>query len=518
MTNLKRIWCENNLFTFEDIESNIGLPSIEFNYIPQANIGEEQSIQLDIGDHYNMNVVCGGTHNQYQWYKNSQPIPGEQTATYSISNATLLDAGDYNCQITNTVATDLIIFSNPIHISIYDPAIVTDSLALVAFYNATGGPNWTNHDNWLAGPLNSWYGVTIELGRVKGLDLFSNNLTGNLPQDIGNLTKLNTLYLGNNSISGTLPAEFGNLTDLTGLDLCANPFTGDLPPGFYSLQNLNYLYLSGTGFTNIDMSAISQMSKLATIYFSSLNLSGNIPVSLFSLPALVSLTLSDNNFTGEIPAEAWTKTSLYHLNLSGNQLTGEIPGEIGNMTNLQGLILSNNQLTGAIPSSINQTYLRWLDLSNNQFTDLPDLSGLSDLQGLWIYGNRFSFEDIEPNIGVPSSYFYYAPQMNIGECNYVTLDMGDNYTCMSFRRQQQQYQWYKNGGPYLPLIQTSLFLQMSDASSGSDTCQVTNTVATDLTYFHILFIFCLWSGDCLRFTRSGGPVQRHRRAQLDQPR
>ena len=36
-----------------------------------------------------------------------------------------------------------------------------DSLALVALYNSTGGPNWTNNTNWLNGPVSTWPGVTV---------------------------------------------------------------------------------------------------------------------------------------------------------------------------------------------------------------------------------------------------------------------------------------------------------------------------------------------------------------------
>ena len=36
--------------------------------------------------------------------------------------------------------------------------IEQDSLALVAFYNATNGAMWTNNTNWLTGPLSTWFG------------------------------------------------------------------------------------------------------------------------------------------------------------------------------------------------------------------------------------------------------------------------------------------------------------------------------------------------------------------------
>ena len=58
-----------------------------------------------------------------------------------------------------------------------------DSLALVALYNATNGPNWTNNENWLTGPVSSWFGVDVNIGnnRVIRLDLRNNQLSGAIP-------------------------------------------------------------------------------------------------------------------------------------------------------------------------------------------------------------------------------------------------------------------------------------------------------------------------------------------------
>ena len=39
---------------------------------------------------------------------------------------------------------------------------VSDSLALVALYNATNGDTWVDKTNWLveSEPINTWFGVT----------------------------------------------------------------------------------------------------------------------------------------------------------------------------------------------------------------------------------------------------------------------------------------------------------------------------------------------------------------------
>ena len=51
--------------------------------------------------------------------------------------------------------------------------VTADRAALVALYNATGGPNWTNNTNWLSNEaLSEWHRVeTDEDGRVTALRL-----------------------------------------------------------------------------------------------------------------------------------------------------------------------------------------------------------------------------------------------------------------------------------------------------------------------------------------------------------
>ena len=64
--------------------------------------------------------------------------------------------------------------------------------ALVALYNATEGGSWTTRTNWLSGrPLDEWHGVTTDSdGRVTALELSGNQLTGEIPPELGGLSNL----------------------------------------------------------------------------------------------------------------------------------------------------------------------------------------------------------------------------------------------------------------------------------------------------------------------------------------
>ncbi len=208
--------------------------------------------------------------------------------------------------------------------------VADDRAALVALYEATDGPNWTDKENWSsAAPLGEWYGVTTDdNGRVTNLNLTDNSLQGTIPVELGQLTNLTELDLSSNQLTGAIPVELGQLTKLTWLDLRDNQLTGAIPVELGQLTNLRGLHLDVNTLT------------------------GPIPTGLGQLTNLTYLYLSWNQLTGAIPVELGQLTNLTTLWLSSNQLTGAIPVELGQLTNLTSLSLFNNQLMGAIPQSL----------------------------------------------------------------------------------------------------------------------------------------------------------------------
>ena len=321
----------------------------------------------------------------------------------------------------------------------------TDRAALVALYNATGGANWGNNGNWLSNaPMGEWHGVITDSdGLVTHLDLRTNQLTGEIPAELGDLTNLTELQLRSNQLTGAIPAELGNLTNLEGLYLYGNQLTGAIPAELGNLTNLTHLYLSGNQLTGEIPAELGNLANLQTLHLYSNQLTGAIPAELGSLPSLQSLWLQGNQLTGEIPAELGSLPSLEVLDLRTNQLTGEIPAELGNLTNLKDLDLSNNQLTGEIPAELgyltnvevlrlasnqltgeipaelgNLTNLELLSLNRNQLTgEIPaELGDLSNLKGLSLYRNQLTGE-IPAELGDLSNleYLYLFNNQLTGE-------------------------------------------------------------------------------------------------------
>ena len=96
----------------------------------------------------------------------------------------------------------------------------------VAFYNVTDGENWRDNRNWLSdAPIGEWEEVTTAAnGHVTGLDLQENQLSGELPPELGNLTNLTRLYLHENQLSGCIPGSLQDRLDMSDSDLGGLPF------------------------------------------------------------------------------------------------------------------------------------------------------------------------------------------------------------------------------------------------------------------------------------------------------
>jgi hypothetical protein len=186
------------------------------------------------------------------------------------------------------------------------------------------------------------------MGRVA---VSENKISGSIPLTIGNLTKLNYLWLGRNAFTGRIPSTLGNLTNLLALDLSSNKFTGTIPSELFNIPtlsrffNLSHNYLEGT----IPLE-IGNMQNLVEFRAESNKLSGEIPVTLCECQSLRNLYLQNNILTGEIPSFLSQLKGLENLDLSSNNLSGQIPKFLGNISMLSYLNLSFNSFVGEVPN------------------------------------------------------------------------------------------------------------------------------------------------------------------------
>ena len=294
-----------------------------------------------------------------------------------------------------------------------------DIAALMALYNATGGANWNRTDNWgTDAGLDQWEGVSVDRnGRVIGLNLTDNQLSGPIPGELGNLTNLETLNLARNQLSGPIPGELGNLANLETLVLDDNQLSGPIPAQLGNLANLESLALDENQLSGPIPAQLGNLANLETLVLDENQLSGPIPAELGNLanleilrlgfnqlsgpiPAqlgnlanLQSLFLDENQLSGPIPAQLGNLANLEVLWLSRNQLSGPIPAQLGNLANLESLALDDNQLSGPIPAQLgNLANVFWLNLTGNQLAGpIPaELGNLANLENLYLNSNQLS--------------------------------------------------------------------------------------------------------------------------------
>ena len=230
-----------------------------------------------------------------------------------------------------------------------------DYIALRALYLSTDGDNWTDRTGWpnaaffnmnptrpFGIDVDTWHGVNVDFnGCVIELLLFSNDLNGIIPPEIGLMTSLISLHLYNNQLSGSIPAELGNLTYLTSLRLNTNQLNGDIPPELANLIDLSTLRLYNNQLNGCYSQNLSALcSQLEAISSSNAAISnGNTFDATWENFCNSGIALCDCNSSLFVSG---TLSGVYEI---GNDLTSNGTVTIGNNAQFkagQVILLDNN--------------------------------------------------------------------------------------------------------------------------------------------------------------------------------
>lgn len=248
-----------------------------------------------------------------------------------------------------------------------------------------------------------------KLSKLQFLDLSNNKITA-LSSDFWSLGSLKTLNLSYNQISGSLPDNVGNFGLVENFDISFNNFSGELPAAISSLVNLQVLKLNHNGFHSIIPSGILNCKSLVLIDVSSNKLNGTLPHGFGSaFPKLRTLNLAENRIHGRDSDFSELK-SITLLNISKNLFQGSVMGifqdslEVidGSLNHFQGHMSQVNS-----SSSFNWSGLVYMDLSDNQISGeiFHDLSQAQNLKHLNLAFNRFSTQEF-PQIETLSGLEY----------------------------------------------------------------------------------------------------------------
>lgn len=185
--------------------------------------------------------------------------------------------------------------------------------ALIAFYDSTDGPNWTNNTNWnTTEPVSTWFGITVtnisDQDHVTAISLNNNNLNGTLAPEIGDLTELTGIEITFNSLlTGNIPTELGLLLNLEALNFWDNDLTGSIPTEIGNCTNLSLLSLEDNNLIGNIPESFSNLTLMGSFWVNGNQLSGEFPDIISSWPGLFYFSIGDinnsgsfNNFSGSL--------------------------------------------------------------------------------------------------------------------------------------------------------------------------------------------------------------------------
>jgi Leucine-rich repeat (LRR) protein len=314
-----------------------------------------------------------GKIDSWQWFFGDGHQSTRQSPVYTYDNPGIYTL---KLEVSGTGGSDAITYTN--WISVLDnPDAVTSIIPkeerafLVDLFNQTQGTQWEWHINWLNQFRNEyyWYGVTVPKKNVIQLALPENALNGDLPDNLYQLTQLQSLDLSKNQITGPIPDNISQLDQLTYLDISENKMEDTVPDELSQLKRLTHMALGSNQFYGSIPQSIGEMLQLQYLNMGRNKLIGAVPVTFANLIHLTTMNISFNLLNGLLPDFIDQMTSLIHLDLSHNQFMGTIPDSFMRAAHLEEVCLAFNQLDGTIPEGFDAfENLKILDLSNNQFS------------------------------------------------------------------------------------------------------------------------------------------------------
>ncbi|CAJ1947116.1 unnamed protein product [Sphenostylis stenocarpa] len=250
--------------------------------------------------------------------------------------------------------------------------------------------------------------------KLEHLDFSGNLLVQGIPVSLGNCGKLRTLLLYSNLLEEGIPGELGKLKSLEVLDVSRNTLSGSVPMELGNCSELSVLVLSN--LFDVRGYAAGDFGKLGSVNDEVNYFEGSMPVEVFSLPKLRILWAPMVNLEGIFQGNWCGCQSLEMVNLAQNFFSGEFPNQLGVCKRLHFLDLSGNNLTGVLSEELRVPCMSVFDVSGNMLSgSVPDFSNTVCLPVPFWNGDLFEDENVS------SPYASYFSSMVHGRSLFTSM-------------------------------------------------------------------------------------------------
>ncbi len=188
---------------------------------------------------------------------------------------------------------------------------------------------------------------TMQSKHLAGLTIKLNKFSSSIPYSLAvNCPNLREFYADFNQLTGEVPASMWNLTSLQLLNIASNKFHGIIPD-----------------FINVTMPSLSVFEISNNSFY------GPFPVAVLSMPLLTTFDIHANLFTGTLPDDfGYIAGSLLYVDMSLNLLHGTVPHSIARLDSVAIFSVGHNMLSSTLPALYNMTSLSYGFFYNNMFT------------------------------------------------------------------------------------------------------------------------------------------------------
>eukprot|EP00542_Grammatophora_oceanica_P013591 CAMPEP_0194045344 /NCGR_PEP_ID=MMETSP0009_2-20130614/16703_1 /TAXON_ID=210454 /ORGANISM="Grammatophora oceanica, Strain CCMP 410" /LENGTH=892 /DNA_ID=CAMNT_0038690183 /DNA_START=186 /DNA_END=2864 /DNA_ORIENTATION=+ len=177
-----------------------------------------------------------------------------------------------------------------------------------------------------------------------------NQLVGTIPVELGQISTLLNCEVDRNQLTGKIP-PFPYTIEL---DVFINQLTGQIPNGVWDNVAMKRFYANNNLLTGTISPNVGNMVSLEFLRIGNNDIGGTLPEELFTLPQLDELNLTNCILTGTIPDTiSGLNGTVEEIFLDGNKFFGAIPAGFDILApNLKQLTLHENDLSGSISETV----------------------------------------------------------------------------------------------------------------------------------------------------------------------